>query len=342
MSKSTSRTFPLTAALLTGFLAAALCGCAPAREKTAESGAKPARTAAAPAFPRVSFLHETAPAGDVVRKIGEEIGGGIILMHGLEERSMPGFEVNGAAYAALAQKLAEPLDSRAEPLSHAWFIVPPDYAGLRDTRLEGRLPGRLAAMEGTVAFGAKTPLSNVLAVLSHNLGVTIVADNFITEARCGELFLGPAPLPEILGAVLMSARIPPEAYAVESTDEYVFIHSVRNASPSSLLVNGDSLTPEQRAMVDRVVDVVLPAPGGNPLETAFSARPAPLRDALTPLTRQLSVVVSAKRVLADVPVTPCVMRGVRLGTAMDLMLRQWPTDRVVWEVVEDQVLIRPR
>ncbi|MBW7864944.1 MAG: hypothetical protein GX580_17565 [Candidatus Hydrogenedens sp.] len=342
MSIYKRRTLALPAALLMGVLAAVPWGCAPAREKTAESGAKPARTAAAPAFPKASFQHETAPAGDIVRKIGEEVGGGIVLMQGLEERSMPGFEVDGAAYAALVQKLAEPLESRAEPLPHAWFIAPPDYAGLLDTRLEGRLPERFAAMTGTVAFGAKTPLSNVLAVLSQNMGVTLVADNFITGARCGELFMGPAPLPEILAAVLMSARVPPDAYAVEGTDEYVFIRSTRNTAPPSLLVNGENLTPEQRALLDRVVDVVLPEPGANPVETAFGARPAPLKSVLTPLTQQFRVVVSAKKVLADVPVTPCVMRGVRLGTAMDLMLRQWPTDRVVWEVVDDQVLIRPR
>ena len=298
--------------------------------------------AAQPAFPAVSFAPETMPAGDLVRRIGEEVGGGLVLINGLEEHSVPAFSVNNAPYGELAGSVAEAVGCEALPLPHAWVILPYEYASLLETDLSGSLPPETAALTGTVAFGGKTPMYNVLSVLSQNLGVTLVADNQLSETRCGELFLGPAPLSGILEAVWISARVPREAYAVETVGSAVFFRSVRNATPPSLLLNADALTPEQRAVVDRVVDAVLPEPGDAPAETAFSARPKPLKDVLTPLSRQLGVVVSAKTVFAEVPVSPCVFKGARVAEVMDLMLRQWPTDKVGWEVSGEELLIRPR
>ncbi len=324
---------------------AVLGACAPARQKNDKAPAKaptPAPTAVT-AFPKVTFAHETGPFGDIVRKVGQEAGGGIVTLSGLEERSVPALSVERAPYESLVKQLADAVECKTAPLSHAWFIYPEPYAALLQVSLEGRLDERFAAMNASVAFGAKTRLANVFAVLSESLGTAIVADNFIAESTCGEIFMDKAPLQSVLEAVLMSARIPSEEITIDCTGEYLFIASLRNAAPKTvLLTDENSLSPEQKAGLERVVDVVLPDVGENPVQTAFAAKAAFLRDVLTPLTQQMNVEVAAKRSLAEVPINPCTMHKVRVRTVMDLLIRQWPLANFGYEVNGEQLLIRPR
>ena len=344
MMKTTRHPFLLCLAAVFFCAAGGLWGCAaPGKASPSQNTLReglPEGTQ--PEFPPVSYAVETMPAMDLVRRIGEEVGGGLVLVNGWEEHSVPGFSLKNAPYGELAGRVAEAVQCETAPLPHAWVILPPDYAPLLKTDFSGALPPETAALTGTAAFGGKTPMYNVLSVLSHTFGVTLVADNQLSETRCGEFFLGPAPLAEILEAAWISARVPPEACTVETVGGAVFFRSAQNATPPSLLLNADALTPEQRALADRVVDVVLPEPGSDPAETAFAARPKPLKDVLTPLSQQLGVVVSAKSVFAEVPVSPCVFKGARVAEVMDLMLRQWPTDKVGWEVSGGALLIRPR
>ena len=322
-----------------------LGACTPARQHEDSTPSKapisvPTLTAS---FPKVTFAHEPASLGDMVRKIGQEAGGGIVTMGGLEERSVAALSVDHVPYESLVKQLAEAVECKAAPLSHAWFIYPEAYAPLLQVSLEGRLHERFAAMNASVAFGAKTPLSNVLAVLSESLGTTIVADNLIANSTCGELFMDKAPLQTVLEAILMSARIPSQEIAIDCTDEYLFIASLRNASPKTVLLSDEnSLSAEQKAELDRIVDVVLPDSGENPIQTAFGAKAARLRDVLTPLTRQLNVEVAAKKTLAEVPINPCTMHKVRIRTVMDLLIRQWPLANFGYEMNGTQLLIRPR
>jgi hypothetical protein len=324
---------------------AVLGACAPARQRHENIPANaPGSARPTPAnFPKVTFSHEAAPLGDVVRKIGQQAGGGIVIMRGLEERSLPALSVERQPYESLVKQLADAVQCKSAPLSHAYFVYPERYEALLQVSLEGRLQDRFAAMNASVAFGSKTRLSNVLAVLSESLGTTIVADNYIAESTCGELFVDKAPLQSVLEAVLMSARIPPEEIAVDCTEEYLFIASLRNTAPKTVLLSDENtLTPEQKAELGRVVDVVLPDAGANPVQTAFSAKAAPLRDVLTPLTRQINLEVAAKKTLADVPVNPCTMHKVRVRTVMDLLIRQWPVANFGYEMNENQLLIRPK
>jgi hypothetical protein len=322
-----------------------LAACAPARQGREKGPAKATDSPSAipPSFPKASFSHEAAPLGDMIRKIGQDIGGGIVALSGLEERSVPALSLQGSSYQSLVQQLAAAVECKAAPLSHAWFIYPEPYEALLQVSLEGRLHERFAAMNASIAFGAKTRLSNVFAVLSESLGTTIVADNYLAEAACGELFMEKAPLQTVLEAVLMSARIPAQEIAVDCTDEYLFIASLRNTAPkTALLSDENSLSPAQKALLERVVDVVLPDAGENPVQSAFAAKAAKLQDVLTPLTRQMNIEVAAKRALAAVPIYPCTMHKVRIRTAMDLIIRQWPLATFGYEVTENQLLIRPR
>ncbi len=317
--------------------------------KDRQHGKKPPDKAPAAAptavatFPKVSFAHETGPLGDVVRKLGQDAGGGIVALSGLEERTVAALSVAHEPYASLAKQLADAVECKASPLSHAYFIYPAPYEGLLQVSLEGRLHEHFAAMSAAVAFGAKTRLANVFAVLSESLGTTIVADNYIAETTCGEMFMDKAPLQAVLEAVLMSARIPAQEIAIDCTEEYLFIASLRNTAPKTVLLSDEnSLSAEQKAELDRVVDVVVPERGENPVQTAFAAKPAPLRSVLTPLTQQMNMEVAAKKALAEVPINPCTMHKVRIRTAMDLLIRQWPLANFGYELNDKQLLIRPR
>ncbi len=324
---------------------ALLGACAKDRKPGEKASSKTSRTApaAVAGFPKISFSHDTAPLGDMIRKLGQEKGGGIVALSGLEERTVAALSVSYAPYASLAKQLADAVECRATPLNNAYFIYPEPYEGLLQVSLEGRLHERFAAMNAAVAFGAKTRLANVFAVLSESLGTAIVADNYIAEATCGEMFMDKAPLQAVLEAVLMSARIPAQEIAIDCTDEYLFIASLRNAAPKTVLLSDEtSLSPEQKAELERVVDVVLPERGENPVQTAFAAKAAPLRDVLTPLTQQLNIEVAAKKSLAEVPINPCTLHKVRVRTVMDLLIRQWPLANFGYELNGNQLLIRPR
>jgi hypothetical protein len=332
--------------LLHATLALALlvpAACAPARQGKDSTKKPEAAPAAIASFPKVTFSHDGGPLGDIVRKIGQDAGGGIVTLSGLEERSVPALSVDHAPYESLAQQLADAVECKSAPLSHAYFIYPEPYAALLQVSLEGRLHERFAAMNASVAFGAKTRLSNVLAVLSESLGTTIIADNYIASSSCGEVFMDKAPLQNVIEALLMSARIPAQEIAVDCTAEYLFIASLRNSTPATVLLTDEaSLTTGQREQLDRIVDVVLPESGADPIQTAFSAKPALLQDVLTPLTRQLNIEVAAKKVLAEIPINPCTMHKVRVRTVMDLLIRQWPVANFGYECSENQLLIRPR
>jgi len=309
----------------------------------APAKAEKAAPTAVEGFPKVTFSHEVAPLGDVVRKLGQDAGGGIVALSGLEERTVAALSVDHMAYASLVKQIADAVECKVSPLGNAYFIYPAPYAALLEVSLEGRLHERFAAMSAAVAFGAKTRLANVFAVLSESLGTAIVADNYIAEATCGEMFMDKAPLQSVLEAVLMSARIPAREIAIDCTGEYLFIASLRNTAPKTVLLSDEAtLTPDQKAELERMVDVVLPERGENPVQTAFGAKAAPLRDVLTPLTQQLNIEVAAKKSLAEVPINPCVMHKVRVRTVMDLLIRQWPLDKFGFEMNGNQLLIRPR
>ncbi len=324
---------------------AVLGACTPARQRQDKPAAKPApvNTATVAAFPKITFNHETASLGDMVRTIGQESGGGIVAMAGLEERSIEAVSVQHEPYDSLVKQLANGAECLSAPLANAYFIYPEQYQALLEISLEGRLNEHFTAMNASVAFGAKTRLSNVFSVLSESLGTTIVPDNLIADAVCGEIFMDKAPLQAVLEAVLMSARIPAQEIAVDCTGEYLFIASLRNTAPKTVLLSDEnSLSPEQKAELERVVDVVMPETGENPIQAAFSAKPTRLKDVLTPLTRQMNIEVAAKKVLADVPINPCTMHKVRVRTAMDLLIRQWPVPNFGYEMNGNQLLIRAR
>jgi hypothetical protein len=208
--------------------------------------------------------------------------------------------------------------------------------------VQDKLDERFRNMRASAVFGAKTELYILFSALSESLDTAIVADNFIAEPRCGELYLPEAPLGVILEAILQSARVAPDSFVVESTPEYVFLRAAQNQSPPSVEIGSGPPDPSRQALLEKKVSLVIPPLGKDGQADVFAARPIPLHAALQVLTEQLGIEVVAQKQLANIPINPCVLKGVRLSTALDLLIRQWPVPEFGWEVQPERILIRKR
>ncbi len=319
----------------------ALCACSTGANKDKPS---PVDTTAPPVqkpvFPAVTFTHEMSPVGDMMRAFGEQAGGGFVLMSGLEERAVPKVEFQKQPYEQAIAHFASAVDCIYMHTPYYYLVVPPEYQQLETVSLAAKLNTTYASMNVSAAFGAKTELFIVLAALSESLDITVVADNFIAESCCGEVHLPEAPLAVILEAILQSARIPSDTLVVESTPEYIFLRAAHNESQASLRLDTGSLTAEQSALLDKEVSLSLPGVPGDQEGLIFAFRPIALREALYPVSEQLGVKVVARRGLVDIPVNPVVIKRVRLETAMNLLIRQWPLAGFCWELQADRILLR--
>lgn len=295
-----------------------------------------------PKFGPVSFSHPMAPLGDMMRAFGGAAGGGFVLMSGLEEHAMAAVNYKGASYEQVIADFASAVNATYSHTSNYYLILPQRYEPLMGVSLLDKLDERYREMRVGAVFGAKTSLYVLFSALSKSLDITIVADNYIAESRSGELYLPDLPLATVLEAILQSARIADDAFEVESTPEYIFLRAPQNTGPASVRLETGSPNDASQALLDRQVSLALPANPENKEDVVLVSQPVPLHDALFPLTEQLGVEIVARRQLADIPINPCVINKVRLSTALDLLIRQWPLASFGWEVQADRILIRER
>lgn len=293
-------------------------------------------------FPRVTFRQEANLLGATVRQLGEQCGGGLVLVNGLEGRAMGPLSLRESEYEFLVRQLASEAGLAYLATPYYFLLYPAEYKALENISVAAGLPQRFQDIRTTCSFGSGTTLFNVLGVLGTNLGLTLVADNVVAETRCGELFLTDAPLPNVLDAILQSARLSPDAFLVESTDEYVFICSRANQNTSSTLLNADALTAEEQQLLARQVNLCLPERPESAAQVVVYHAATPLEDVLPALAEQLECPVRAEAGLDDLPVNFTVMNNVRIGTALDLLIRQWPIAQFGYEVAGGDVVIRRR
>ena len=333
---------PLTLLLLV------LCACSTTRtQDKAKTPPEPEASETAstaplekPTFPPITFTHAPGPAGDILRDLGKQAGGGFVLMSGLEERAVPAVDFKQEPYDRAMTRFAASIPSICTHTPHYYLILPADYGALQSVDLADKLDPRYHPITAGAVFGAKTPLFAVFSALSASLDLTIVADNYIAESRCGELHLPELPLPVILAAILQSARIGTDAFTVESTPEYILFRAPRNEHPPSVRIDSPTPPPDAQALLDKPVSVTLPPLPDTRDQFVIASEPMPLHDVLYPLTEQLGIEIVAQRRLADIPVNPCVFRNVRLSTALDLLIRQWPLARFGWELQSGRILLR--
>ena len=288
--------------------------------------------------PLVTFNQPSNSFETTVRLVSEQVGGGLVLMSGIETRRTPPMKCRNLPYLDFVRQLAEGAGCAFADCPHYCFVYPPGYESLLDLATEETLDASYANLSVSMTFSFDTPLFEACSLVSHTLGVSIVTDNIVAEARCGSLTVPEIPLAECLNAMLQSARVPKGRFKIDSTPEYTFIYSVDNRSPRTALLGEEP----PGTMLDARVDVVLgiQLKGGGHLSVAPAA--SRLGDTLDTLSRQLGVTVTAERGLEALPVSPYVLNGVRVRTALDLLIRQWPVPGFGYEASADGIVIKRR
>ncbi|MFP4501748.1 MAG: hypothetical protein ACLFTT_12160 [Candidatus Hydrogenedentota bacterium] len=318
-------------------LAGILAGCA---TPATESAALEEHTG--PRFGRVSFTQERTTLGETVRAIGQEVGGGMAVLHGLEETPVGSISVHRNAYDFLVRRIAEETRLTVQETPHYYFFYRPDYEFIAEMSLEDAIDPALADITTSASFGSETLLFNVLGVLSQNLEVTLVADNVVSETKCGEFFVDRAPLWAALEALLKSSRVNPDAVVIESTPDYVFLRSAQNSARGSMLLNEQELSQEDHALLEKRISAFLPErPANTDQAVAFHAAMR-VRSTVGPLSEQIGAPVTADPGLHDLPVNFAVFHDVPVRTLLDLMVRQWPLAVFGYEVRDGAIHFRRR
>ncbi|MCH7909421.1 MAG: hypothetical protein IIB38_07375 [Candidatus Hydrogenedentes bacterium] len=292
--------------------------------------------------PAVSSVHTDRDAlGTICRELGASSGKGIVLMYGIEARQVGPYDLRNADYGAIVRRLAADADCEVLERPDYFFLHPPGYARLEDLSLRGTLHARYRQSTAAVSFGAGTFLHQAFAILGQATETTIIADNAIAAAQTGELALDTLPLDAALEAILQSARVPSGVFQLESTEEFVFIRSVENRHPETLLRLGNGLT-QVPPSLERRVDLILPNGSGDGSSSRVDTDARPLRSVLASLSEQLGMRVEIDHALSQLPVNPITMNNVRIRTAMDLLIRQWLRPDFVYEVTDTGLRIRAR
>lgn len=331
----------LSQALLATVVLAVVSGCesnggVPLDRDTTAAAPRPARTG----FPKITLdVTEGMRLGEAVRRLGETSGGGAVLVAGMEILPAAPVHLTNSDYAEGLKRIVGARECEFQVRPHYVFVYPSGYGQLADVSLEGVLHPRFEALRATYAVGAGTDLYNALALLGDALQVTLVADNVVADAWCGELFLEDAPLSSILEAVLKSALVPADAVRVESTAEYVFIRSAANENRAPALLNPEEVDRGMQRRLENSVDVRLPGPARG---VAFGEGASPLAEVLPALSAQLGVDVTTDPSMADFPVNVAVLHEIPAKTALDLIVWQWPLPRYGYRVTAGGVHFCPR
>lgn len=279
--------------------------------------------------------------GKAVRVLGEQ-GGSLALMKGLENVRIDPDLVAKTDASNAAARLAKAAKCAVQQGPDYAFLYTdrPPYDLLASVSMEGRLDAAYAEQPTSIGVGAGTKLFTALAILGQGLDRAFVADNSLAETECGEVALKDAPVESVLEAILKSSRI--VGFSIESTDEYVFIAGPKPPVVQTPLLNPDALDDAARAFLEKRVDVFLPERSDTPTGVVVTPGAEPLRAAVDTLSRQLGMPVAVAHGLEELPVNPVVMRNVRVSTALDLLVRQWPVPAFGYEVRPDRILIRRR
>ena len=315
-----------------------LPGCAPARQRT---GGNDKIDASGITFPKVTLECAAFSLEDTVRKVGEEVGGGLVLMNGLGEKAIPPFQLAHEDYIDLVSLLAQTAQCQYQETPYYYFVYPEGYEALLSLSLMEQCTEKYQQQNIALSFGNNTNLYNAFNVISRTLNITLVADNMLAENRCGELTLEETPLPIALEAILKSARVVPDAFSVACSDEYLFLYSGKNTPPESRLLNKSTMPPPMLSRLQRRSNLFIPTPPPADAQVSFYYKPVPLGKLTGQLSRQLDIPITCAAELEEFPVNPCVMNNVRLQTALDLLLAQWPVSTFGYTVTEDGIHICP-
>ena len=315
-----------------------LAGCA------STGGDRPNKTATAKpvAWPEVT-LENVRPSS--IWQFTQELtlleGGGLVMLHGLADKPLPPYRIDGQPYAAVVDFLAQATESEAVFKESHYFVAPEAVM----ERLAYRLPALSHGYDETlvqVQLNSGQRLFNALSALSMATGRTIVADNAVAEVACGYVLLPEMPLPKALEAILKSARVTADSISIVSEQDYIFIRHPETVSVWSRRGNIAD-TSVTRKLLGRQVDLRIPEVVAADGVRYVDDKGAPLSKVLPELQEQLGVRIDVDPAMMALPVNPVVMQGVPLGSAMDLLVGQWLAPEIYWTLDDaGRVVIRTR
>ncbi len=165
---------------------------------------------------RVTLSMRDTTLGAVIRKTAEVAGGRYALMNGLENLPIERAQFNNARFGSVAQELVDGKNVGIQECPGYYFFFLPDYEILTNVSIAGSVSPAFQMPVEQLAFASNMPLYTVLSWISQGVGMTVVADNAVADARCGEIALRDIPLDAAVEAIVKSALIP--VVRVDSTD----------------------------------------------------------------------------------------------------------------------------
>ncbi len=275
------------------------------------------------------------PIGPMVRELGQRTGRSIVVMNGIEYHHAGPYSLNDTSAADIVKRIAADSGMALTRAAGYDFIHAPGFEGLNAFAPSSSMDRSAARITATVRLGADTPVYGALALLGQAYRVTLVADNVVASALCGETALHDVPLGVALDAILRSARLSGATCRVRADGATMFFSSPSASQRDRIFVNSPG-QPRPRTL-DRRVTLYLPArpPDANRLVEASDA--TPLSQCLASLGEQLGMKVEADRRSGILPVNPCVIVDVPLETAMRLIIQQWPLPHYGYTASDDTI-----
>ncbi|MFP6583925.1 MAG: hypothetical protein VCD00_15405 [Candidatus Hydrogenedentota bacterium] len=275
--------------------------------------------------------------GLILRDLGTKTTDGLVLMNGLENVTIAEFQITEQTTAQALSSLSELTGVSTHLTPYYTFVYDPTYETLVTLQIEQELPARYLETMVNISIGADTPLFSALALLGHSTGLTLVADNAIGDAQCGELSLPNVPLPQALEALLQSARIPQSSVGLRVHDDYLFFYSAGHAFATNLLKEPISAA-DRRALDESCsISLLVYTTPDNQISSQLGA--SRLHSVLPELSLQLGMPVRATEEILHLPVNPVVMNDISRATALELLMQQWLVPAFQYQVQDGTVLI---
>lgn len=288
--------------------------------------------------PLASLTVEKRALGLLFRDLTEQTNAGLVLMNGLENINIEGLSMTDTPLPEILSEINRITGLSTHSTPHYTFMFDPAYESLVTMDFQGGIPGSYDDVRVFASFGSDTPLFSVFALLSRLTGKTLIADNAVADALCGEINLHDVPLPQAIEAVLQSARIPQSGVQLRATDDYIFVHSavhtLRRAVASAAISDADRKILAEPCSISLLVYTE----ADNKVRSQLGA--SKLYKVLPELSLQLGIPVRVDADLNHFPVNPMVMNDVTRDTALKLFIHQWLVPEFEYTVVDGTVLIR--
>lgn len=281
------------------------------------------------------------PVGLLLRQIAAEYPVDVVLMKGLELGLAGPYDFDKATAGEVLGRIATDMGYEVDARPDYTYLFAPGYETLRRVSLEGLINVSAEGTHVDLAVGSDTPLYSAFILLGHGLGYTLVADNAIAGALCGEIRLRDVSLTSALEALLQSARISTEVVKVESTSTYTILTSTANRWQRGMLLG--AVKDSEMEVLERVVRVALPLSQGDPRHIQGRMGAMTLGEVLPELSAQIGLQVRADADILNLPVNPMLLIDLPIGTVLRLFMWQWLVPEFEFTLTENEIrLVRKR